>query len=248
MCRAPARLRCNAAASSSRRTASASLDAITLGRIAKPNRSTEFLNEVSINNAIGRRELKQAGDFQSADPGNGSGKTLHLVGQFLVNLAGSFVHRGADKVLQHLLIFIGKNLRLDLYFQHLLLPVHFYSDHAAAGRSFDRNGVHLPLQVFLYLPQPGKHLLKSVDFHQETSSRRFTSEIFPPKRCNIERTIGSRSNFSRNSLAPSTACDAFAAVAATASILAHTRTERFSTVLATARIFSSESRPSIISE
>src|SRR5439155_14389124 len=134
-----------------------------------------------------------------------------------------------------------------MHFQHLLLSVHFYRHHAAAGRSFDRNQVHLPLQVFLNLPQPGKHLLERIDFHQGLSSRRFTSEIFPPKRCSIARTIGSRSNFSRNSFMPDAACDALAAVAATDSILAHTRTERFNTLLDVARIFSSESRPSTIS-
>jgi len=111
------------------------------------------------------RELKQSGDFQSGDAGNVSGKAFHLVRELFIHSARRFIHCGANQVLQHFLVFIGKNLRLDLYFQHLFLPVHFHGDHAAAGRSFNRNLIYLSLQIFLDLPQSRKHLLESADFH-----------------------------------------------------------------------------------
>src|SRR5207249_423936 len=110
---------------------------------------------------------------------------------------------------------------------YLFLAVHFHRDHAAAGRSFHRHGIHLPLQVFLQLPESRKHLLESADFHQDSSGLRFTSEIFPPKRCSIDRTIGSRSNCARNSCVPEVAD---AAAATTASSLAQARTGRPSTL------------------
>ena len=52
--------------------------------------------------------------------------------------------------------------------------------------------------------------MESADFHQDSPWRRFTSEIFPPKRCSIDRTSGSRSNCARNSCVPLAARDAVA--------------------------------------
>src|SRR6266478_5381503 len=49
--------------------------------------------------------LKQSGDFHSGDAGNTTGERLHLVREFVVHAAGRFVHRSADQILQHLLIF-----------------------------------------------------------------------------------------------------------------------------------------------
>src|SRR5262249_27641129 len=109
--------------------------------------------------------------------------------------------------------------------------------------SLDRHGVHLALQVFLHLPQSREHLLESVDFHQDSSCRRRTSVILPPKRCSIDRTTGSCSKRARNSCVLENP-DVPAAAAATDSILAQTRTERPSTLLEAARIFSRESRVS----
>src|SRR5262249_35185814 len=94
-------------------------------------------------------------------------------------------------------------------------------------------------------PQPREHLLESVDFHQDSSCRRRTSVILPPKRCSIDRTTGSCSKRARNSCVLASADDpAAAAATATDSILAQTRTERPSTLLEATRIFSSESRVS----
>src|SRR5262249_37798430 len=141
----------------------------------------------------------------------------------------------------------SEDFRFNAHFEDLLLAVHFDGDHAAAGRGFDSDRIHLPLQVFLHLPQPRKHLLKRVDFHQVSSCCRRTSEILPPKRCSIDFTIGSLSNCARSSCVLGSVRDTDAAAAATCSILAHTRTGRPSTLLETPRIFSSESRPSIMS-
>src|SRR5438309_10461115 len=156
------------------------------------------------------------------------------------------MHGSADQIQLHLLVFTSKNFRLDFHVDDLLLAIHFHIDHAAAGRGFHGHGIHLPLQVFLQLPESRQHLLESADFHQDSSWFRFTSEILPPKRCNMDRTIGSRSNCARNPSAPD-APRAADAAAATDSSLAQTRTARPSTLLEMTRIFSSESRPSISS-
>src|SRR5271155_2214912 len=245
------------------------------------------------------KELKQSGNLQSSHPRHGPGDILHLAGQLIIHAPRRFVHRRADQILQHLLILAGENIRLDAHVHNLLLAIHLYGDHAAAGRRLHRHGVHLLLQVFLDLPQPREHLLQSVDFHiglhlsacrncailaaelrhetfpetrhatryescHETlhESGGFTSEIFPPKRSSIERTIGWLSNRARNSAFPELCrgvvplaaaprrevlddADApAAAAAAILSILAQTRTGLPSTLLACARILSSASRPS----
>src|SRR5216683_6740864 len=192
-------------------------------------------------------QLKKSGDLYAGHSGNAAGEVFHLVGEFFIDAPRRLVHRRANQILQHLLVLAGENVRFNADVHDLLLAVHLYRDHAAAGRSFDRYGVHLPLQVFLHLPQPRKHLLDSVDFHQDSSWRRFTSEIFPPKRCSIDRTIGSRSNCARNSCVLDAARDAEAAAAATNSSLAQTRTARPNTLLEMTRSLSSDSRPSIIS-
>src|SRR5258707_5887885 len=188
--------------------------------------------------------LKQAGDLYAGDSGNAAGEILHLVGEFFIDAPRRFVHRRADQILQHLLILARENVRLDADVHDLFLAVHLHRDHAAAGRGFHGHGIHLPLQVFLKLPESREHLLESADFHQDSSWPRFTSEILPPKRCSMDRTIGSRSNCARNSCVTE-APRAAAAAAATASSLAQTRTARPSTLLEMVRIFSSASRPSI---
>src|SRR5258707_830235 len=189
--------------------------------------------------------LKQAGDLYAGDPGNAAGEILHLVGEFFIDAPRSFIHCRANQILQHFLILACENVRLDANVHDLFLAVHLHRDHAAAGRRFHCHGIHLPLQVFLQLPESREHLLESADFHQDSSWLRFTSEIFPPKRCSIDRTIGSRSNCARNSCVPDAPRAADAAAAATASSLAQTRTARPSTLLEMARIFSSVSLPSI---
>src|SRR6266478_4307323 len=191
--------------------------------------------------------LKQAGNLNVAEAGNSCGEILHLIGEFFVHAPRCFIHGCAHQVLQHLLILAGKHFRLDAHVHNLLLPVHFDRNHAAAGGSLHRHGIHLPLQVFLHLPEPRKHLLDSVDFHQVPSGPCFTSAIFPPKRCSIDFTIGSRSNWARNSCVADPARDAEAAAAATPSSLAQTRTARPSTLPEAIRTFSSGSRPSSIS-
>src|SRR5580692_3657530 len=140
------------------------------------------------------RELEESGNLETRHAGNPAGQVLHLVGEFFVYAPGGFVDRGSDQILQHLLVFVGENVGLDAYINKLLLPIHFYGNHAATSRSFHGYGVYLPLQVFLQLLEPGEHLLERVDFHQDSSGLRFTSVILPPKRCSIDFTIGSRSN------------------------------------------------------
>src|SRR6266404_2857908 len=176
-----------------------------------------------------------------------AGEILHLVAELFVNAPGSFIDGGTHQVLQHLLVLARKNFRLNAHVHHLLLAIHLHGDHAAAGRSLHGHGIDLALQVFLHLPEPRKHLLDSIDFHQVSSGRCFTSAIFPPKRCSIDFTIGSRSNCARNSCVAKLAREADAAAAATASSLAQTRTARPSTLLEALRTFSSASRPSSIS-
>src|SRR5580704_18197469 len=193
------------------------------------------------------RELEESGNLEARHAGNPAGQVLHLVGEFFIDPPGGFVDRRSDQILQHLLVFVGENVGLDAYINKLLLPIHFYGNHAAAGRGFHGYGVYLTLQVFLQLLEPGEHLLERVDFHQDSSGLRFTSVIFPPKRCSIDFTTGSRSNWARKSCVPDPPRDAEAAAAATASSLAQTRTGRPSTLLETPRSFSSESRPSSIS-
>src|ERR1700722_5289575 len=191
--------------------------------------------------------LKQTGNLQTREARNVARNIFHLAGQFLVHSPRRFVHRGTHQVLQHFLILARKNFRLNANLHNLLLAVHFYVNHAAARGSFYVYGIDLPLQVVLQLPELRKHLLESVDFHQlHSPCARRTSEIFPPKRCSIERTIGSRSNLARNSC-----CSEPARVAASglvlAASLAHTRIARPSTLLEMPRSFSKESRPSSIS-
>src|SRR5216683_3945480 len=189
--------------------------------------------------------LKQSGNLHSRNSRNTAGEVFHLAGEFFIDTPRRFIDSRANQVLEHLLVLAREYIRFDSHVDHLLLAVHFHHNHAAAGRSFNGHGIHLPLQVFLQLPESRKHLLESADFHQDSSWLRFTSEIFPPKRCNMDRTIGSRSNCARNSCVPEPARAADAAAAATASSLAQTRTARPSTLLEMVRIFSSDSRPSI---
>src|SRR5258708_15281050 len=192
-------------------------------------------------------QLKESSNFHSGNSRNSPGEFFHLVGEFIVPAPRRLIHSRANQILQHLLVFAREYVRLDAHVHNWLLAVHLHGDHSAAGRSFDRDGVHLPLQIFLQLPESRKHLLESADFHQDSSWRRFTSEILPPKRCSMERTIGSRSNCARNSCVPDATREDDAPAAATASSLAHTRTSPPSSLLEMLRIFSRGSRPSIIS-
>src|SRR5216683_291757 len=192
-------------------------------------------------------QLKESRNFHSSNSRNSASEVFHLVGELIVNASSCLIDRCANQILQHLLVFAREYVRLDAHVHNLFLAVHLHRDHPAAGRSFDRDGVHLPLQILLQLPEPRKHLLESADFHQDSSWPRFTSEILPPKRCSMERTIGSRSNCARNSCVPDATREDDAPAAATASSLAHTRTSRPSTLLEMLRIFSSGSPPSIIS-
>src|SRR5205807_10155114 len=109
--------------------------------------------------------------------GNAAREIFHLVGEFFIDAPRRFIDCRADQVLQHLLVLTGKNFRLDFHVDDLLLAIHFHIDHAAAGRGFHGHGIHLPLQVFLQLPESRQHLLESADFHQDSSWFRFTSEI-----------------------------------------------------------------------
>src|SRR6266404_6034099 len=195
----------------------------------------------------GLSALKQAWDFHVGQAGNAAGEILHLIGELFIDAPRGFVDRRAHQVLQHLVVLAGENLRLDTHVHDLLLAVHLHGDHAAAGGSLHRHGIHLPLQIILQLLESREHLLESADFHQFSSGRCFTSAIFPPKRCSIDFTIGSRSNCARNSCVAEPAREAEAAAAATASSLAQTRTARPSTLLEAIRTFSSASRPSSIS-
>src|SRR5229473_4864799 len=192
------------------------------------------------------RSLKKSRNLHSGNSRNAAGEIFHLVRQFFIDAPRRFIHGRAHQVLQHLLVLARENIRLNADVHNLFLAVHLHRDHAAAGRGFHRHGIHLPLQVFLKLPESREHLLESADFHQDSSWPRFTSEIFPPKRCSMDRTSGSRSNFARNSCVLDAPCAAVAAApaTATASSLAQTRTARPSTLPEMARIFSSDSRPS----
>src|ERR1700693_5785581 len=188
--------------------------------------------------------LKQTGDFQSGETRNVARNIFHLAGQLLVDPPRRFIHRRTHQILQHFLVLARKNFRLNANLHNLFLAVHFYVDHSSARGGFNIYGIDLPLQIVLQLPEFRKHLLESVDFHQLHSPRaRRTSEIFPPKRCRIERTLGSRSNLARNSC-----CSVPAPVAGSglvlAASLAHTRIARPSTLLEMLRTFSKESRPS----
>src|SRR5262249_26866328 len=193
--------------------------------------------------------LKQSRNLQPGNSRNPARQILHLIRQLFIHSTGSLIHRRSDQILQHLLVFVRKNFGLDPYIHDLLLSVHLHRHHSAAGRRFHGHRIHLPLQVFLQLLEAREHLLERADFPPYSPVPRFTSVILPPKRCSIDLTIGSRSNCARNSCEPDPLRDADAAVAATAtaSILAQTRTDRPSTLLETARTFSSDSRASSIS-
>ncbi|HKV60624.1 MAG TPA: ankyrin repeat domain-containing protein [Candidatus Acidoferrum sp.] len=97
-------------------------------------------------------KLEKAGDFHAGDSGDAPDEVFHLVGEFFVDAARGFIHCRANQVLEHFLVFVGKNIRLDAQIHQLFLAVHFHSDHTAAGRSFHGHGVHLPLQVLHLLP------------------------------------------------------------------------------------------------
>src|SRR5260370_21304716 len=185
-------------------------------------------------------QLKESRNFHSGNSRNSTGEVFHLVGEFIVHAPRRLIHSRANQILQHLLVFAREYVRLDAHVHNLFLAVHLHRDHSAAGRSFDRDGVHLPLQIFLQLPEPRKHLLESADFHQDSSWRRFTSEILPPKRCSIDRTIGSRSNCPRNSCVPDAAR---AAAALPPSSLAQTHTPLPRTMLVATRHSASDARP-----
>jgi len=72
-------------------------------------------------------------DLESWHAGKSSREALHLIRQFIIYAPRRFIHRRSNQVLQHLLIFSGKNLRLDFHVQHLLLAVHLHCDHSTAG-------------------------------------------------------------------------------------------------------------------
>src|ERR1700680_891144 len=184
--------------------------------------------------------LKETGNFQSGEARNVARNILHLASQFFVDPPRCFIHRRAHQILQHFLVLARKNFRLNANLYHLLLAVQRPSAHAAAPAAFPIYGIALPLQIVLQLPEFRKHLLECVDFHQlHSSCARRTWEILPPKRCSIERTIGSRSNLARNSC-----CSEPARVAGCGLVLAasleHTRIVRPSTLLEMLRSFSKE--------
>src|SRR5579863_6717480 len=138
--------------------------------------------------------LEEAGDFEAREAGDGGREIFHLVRELFVDATGGFVDCRANQVLKHLLILAGEDVGFDADVNQLLLAIHAHYDHAAARGGFHSNGIHLTLNVFLDLFQPGEHLLESVDFHQDSSWLRFTSVILPPNRRIMDFTNGSRSN------------------------------------------------------
>ena len=126
--------------------------------------------------------------------------------------------------------------------------MHWFSPYYRGRLAWKMRNCGKAYRDWAYILEDGVHTFyasqKLVVRQTEETGLRFTSVIFPPKRCSIDLTIGSRSNWARNSCVPDPPRDAEAAAAATASSLAQTRTGRPSTLLETPRTFSSESRPS----
>src|SRR5260370_22931049 len=83
--------------------------------------------------------LKESRDLHASDSRNAAGKVFHLVSELIVYAPRRFVHGRANQILQHLLVFARKDVRLDAHVHNLLLAVHLYRDHSAAARSFYRN-------------------------------------------------------------------------------------------------------------
>src|SRR5205807_6775270 len=73
-----------------------------------------------------------------------------------------------DQILQHLDIFSGDDLGIDLQRLHLLGAVDDNGDHAAAGVALDAQIGHLLLQALLHLLRLLHHLL---DVHISSTSR-----------------------------------------------------------------------------
>jgi len=92
-----------------------------------------------------------------AIPGMPPAMFFHLVGEFFIDAPRRFIHGGANQVLEHFLVFVGEHVGLDADVNDFASGRSFFTvTHAAAGRSFHSNSVHLPLQVFLDLPQTAR--------------------------------------------------------------------------------------------
>src|SRR5256885_8536713 len=57
--------------------------------------------------------FRSARDFQPCHSRNATCEVFHLVGEFFIHAAAGFIHRGANQVLQHLLILDRKSTRLN---------------------------------------------------------------------------------------------------------------------------------------